>query len=74
MTEAGATGSGLSGYIDRAGAWAIEPSFAMAEGFCEGLAAVVPANGPGLWGYIDHKGGMVIKPAFQMAGSFMPGE
>lgn len=36
---------GLWGYIDRTGAWAIEPAYTTACGFCEGFAAVADDEG-----------------------------
>lgn len=63
---------GKCGYIDKTGAWVIEPRFTYAEWFFEGLAPVQPElYGP--WGYIDPTGFLVIQPRFAHAGSLLGG-
>ena len=59
------------GYIDTAGRIAIEPMFARASPFSEGLAAVRPFNGA--WGYINQTGSYVIPPRFDEAEPFSEG-
>jgi hypothetical protein len=49
------------GYIDKTGQVRIEPRFAIARPFREGLAAVRPTN-TNEWGYIDKTGKIVIQP------------
>jgi hypothetical protein len=61
---------GVWGYIDRKGAFAIEPQFADAGAFHEGLAA---ASRDGLFGFIDPKGRFVIQPLYQWVGDFSEG-
>lgn len=52
------------GFIDAAGAWAIEPIYSSARRFVGGLApAQAKAGGP--WGYVDARGEWVIQPRFQ---------
>jgi len=51
--------------------WQIEPQFAFARSFSEGLAAV-SVDGE-LWGFIDRHGNMVIEPQFANAHSFAEG-
>jgi hypothetical protein len=48
--------SALYGYIDKTGEWAIEPKFAYADPFCNGLAKVVTPNGEA---YVDRTGTLV---------------
>lgn len=52
---------GKWGYIDRRGRWAIEPRFAEADEFSEGLAAV--DLGDKQIAYIDHEGRIVLRIA-----------
>jgi len=73
------------GYIDRAGAHVIPPSFVMAQPFFEGLAAVnteaeaVPGVSyrknleHGKWSFIDHTGRIVIPGPFESAARFSGG-
>ncbi len=58
------------GYIDRTGAFVIDPVFDIAWGFAEGLASV-RINGK--WGYIDETGSAVIPPQFENAFEFQDG-
>lgn len=73
------------GFIDKMGKLAIEPQFAEAENFHQGLAAVRVASAisvarprrdslglPG-WGYIDKTGKLIIKPQFWNAHDFQGG-
>jgi hypothetical protein len=63
--------AGRRGYIDRAGRWAVPPSFfEEARDFSDGLA-LVKVNG--LFGYIGKKGEFRIRPAFQRAQPFREG-
>lgn len=66
----GVTVDGKHGFIDAAGELVIEPTFAKAYPFREGLAAVQVGE---LWGYIDTRGRMVIEPRFAMPGFFSEG-
>jgi hypothetical protein len=61
---------GRFGYIDRSGEMVIQPQFAQAGPFSEGLA---PAGSGDRWGYIDEQGGWVIEPRFRMAAAFSEG-
>ena len=57
------------GYVDAQGKLVIEPRYAGALSFSEGLAAV--QEGPdGTWAYIDRKGKTVIPATFGMADQF----
>lgn len=58
------------GYVDRNGAWAIEPRYLEAKPFSEGLAPVRTENG---WGYIDTCGVAVTSDHYQEAGPFKRG-
>jgi hypothetical protein len=48
------------GYIDSSGRIVIEPQFAGAGKFADGLAPVEVA---GKWGYINQEGVLIVKPA-----------
>lgn len=68
------------GFIDHQGKTAIEPRFAEARDFSQGLAAVRPTRTPGLpygmgdsWGYIDKSGNYVLPPQFNQAYGFFNG-
>lgn len=56
------------GFMDKKGDVVIEPAFAWAHSFKNGLAAVVDENGK--WGYIDKKGKVVIGYQFDDANDF----
>lgn len=58
------------GFVDRAGAWAIDPAYEEVRPFHEGLAAVKQR---GLWGYIDTAGRTVIVPEYTEAYDFANG-
>lgn len=58
------------GYIDRTGAWVIEPRFEEARLFATGLAAV---RVDGLFGYVAKNGRMAISPRYVAAGPFERG-
>ncbi len=58
------------GYIDRSGAWVIEPRFDHAFPFTEGLARVMVDS---LYGYIDRSGELVIPNRYRNAGQFAEG-
>ena len=62
--------NGLYGFIDRSGAWVIEPQYDYARDFSEGLASV-EVNGK--YGYIDKTGVFVINPDFGIGYSFSDG-
>ncbi len=62
------------GYIDKTGAFVIEPQFDGADPFSEGLAVVaVCARRCRRYGYIDKTGTVVIKPQFEWAAEFSEG-
>jgi hypothetical protein len=67
-------GAADKGYLDKTGAWVIEPHFNNACDFSEGLAAVgVREDDAMKWGYIDETGAWVIQPQFEYAGNFTEG-
>lgn len=63
---------GMWGFIDRHGNWVIQPAFACAAPFTEGIALIGVREVDGAWryGYIDKTGAIVIKPQFSSATSF----
>lgn len=63
--------NGKCGYMDSTGKVRIQPVFASAESFSEGLAAVRKS---GQYGYIDIQGKWVIPPAFDYAEYFENGK
>lgn len=67
-----AAGDGLTGYIDKSGKMIIEPRYAIAFDFSEGLSGVAEP-GKGL-GYIDKEGNLKIaNPQFEEISSFHDG-
>ncbi|MFN8490003.1 MAG: WG repeat-containing protein [Caldilineaceae bacterium] len=60
----------LYGYIDQLGKLVIEPKFARAEAFSEGVA---PVQSGDQYGYIDRAGAFVIKPQYTGAEPFHQG-
>jgi hypothetical protein len=68
-----ALNNGLFGYIDYAGRWVINPTFAWSENFSEGLAYARKRGKWAKWGYIDWEGKWAIWPQFLGAGSFSEG-
>jgi hypothetical protein len=60
---------GKWGYIDKTGAWVIEPRFGSALESSHGLAPARPYN-DWQWGYIDTTGEFVIAPQFAFAHGF----
>ena len=58
------------GYLDGAGAVAIEPQFKLAAAFSEGLARVSNRSG---FGFIDATGRLVIPMTYAQAGAFSEG-
>ena len=67
----GSVGPSKYGYIDHGGKWVIPRSFAAADDFHEGLAAVTRDGST--WGYIDKSGQFVIPPRFEAAMEFSEG-
>ncbi len=63
--------NGLYGYIDSTGKVQVQPVFANAGDFSEGLAAV---REKGLFGFIDVHGQYIFKPEFEYAESFEQGK
>ena len=59
--------------MDGEGNWVIEPQFASALSFSEGLAGAQSTEGDQLWGYIDKTGAWVIEPAFEGVADFSEG-
>jgi len=63
---------GKDGFIDPSGQIVIEPKYAKAYPFSDGLAAV-QIQTDGDWGFIDTKGKLVIEAQFAMVGFFAEG-
>ncbi len=67
------------GYVDKHGNWVIEPKFAEAHAFHQGLAAAaIQISGDDgrriqRWGYIDHAGAFKIEAEWDQAGDFSEG-
>ncbi len=66
------------GYLDKTGAWAIEPRFDFARDFSEGRAVVSldianDSAHPSRVGYIDKTGAWVIEPRYYIGDSFSGG-
>jgi len=59
-------------YVNTQGRVVLRPDVYFADGFSEGLAAVMPHEG-GYWGYINTHGEMVIEPQFRRASMFENG-
>lgn len=57
-------------YIDRNGKIIINPQFAEASCFRDGIALVKSSGDKGQWGYIDEKGKYLVQPQYQKATSF----
>jgi len=65
---------GKYGFIDSQGNVVVEPCFAEAQQFSEGLAAVNAGTlDAAKWGYLDLTGELKIEPAFDAAGPFSEG-
>ncbi len=62
--------TGLYGYIDKTGAWRIEPQFQLAYNFSDGRAMVQLTDNS--WGYIDRTGAVVIPEVRDSDGSSYP--
>ena len=54
------------GYLDRSGAWVLEPKFEKASPFSDGLALVCSKSN-GLFGFINRSGAWVIEPQYDQA-------
>jgi hypothetical protein len=66
--------SAKKGYVDKTGAWVIQPQFVGAYDFSEGLAAVAVGEPDAMkWGYIDMTGAWVVQPQFDYAYDFSEG-
>src|SRR5690554_4108761 len=61
---------GLFGYIDKTGAYAIQPQFDKAESFSGQYAAAMKDK---KWGYINTTGEWVIQPEYDQAKPFYSG-
>lgn len=66
---------GAWGFINRTGNIVVEPQFADAKSFSDGLAAVTvwDADGNTAWGFINHRGEFAIGPRFGGVSSFSDG-
>lgn len=60
--------TGLWGYIDMTGTWAVQPKFAEAAAFSCDVAAARAGGHRGLWGALDEAGSWVIEPQFLSLG------
>lgn len=60
----------MYGFVDHSGNMVIQPQFACAWHFSEGLAPVLQ---DGKWGYVDKTGQVVIRPVYERAGFFSEG-
>ncbi|MBN1631353.1 MAG: WG repeat-containing protein [Thermoleophilia bacterium] len=72
----GGSDSYLTGYLDKTGAWAIEPVFSEAYPFSEGRAVVSTYDedeGGYAYGYIDRSGNLVIDARYETAAAFSGG-
>ena len=63
---------GLVGFVDEAGAFAVEPAFADAQAYAAGLAAV-QLPGRATWGYVDADGQVAIEARFDEVNAFSNG-
>ena len=62
--------TGLWGFVDETGSWAVEPAFLRARKFApNGLAAAQDAE-TGRWGFVDETGSWAIEPQYADAWSF----
>lgn len=61
------------GYFDLKGKIAINPQYAYASAFRDGIALVKTTGDEGKWGYIDEKGKYVINPTYKNATTFQEG-
>ena len=64
------------GYIDKTGAWVIEPQYVRALEFREGLALAETEDEQtrhDMWGLIDKTGAWVVEPQFRAVSSFSDG-
>ncbi len=64
--------TGLYGFIDQSGDFAIPATLYGAQPFSEGLAAV-QVEKDGKWGYTDRQGEIVVLPQFDHVGDFNEG-
>lgn len=69
---AGQKGAARHGYLDRSGAWAIEPAYPFARSFGEGLAPVSPPDADG-WVYVDTAGAVALEGPWDAAHPFSEG-
>lgn len=69
---AGQEGAARHGYIDRSGAWAIEPAYPFARPFAEGLAPVTDGVGGG-WFFVDTAGERAFEGEWANARPFSEG-
>lgn len=63
--------NGKWGYVDKSGSIVVNPQFASADYFSEGLARVQTTDGK--YGYIDETGNYVIQPKYNGATQFSDG-
>lgn len=62
---------GQMGFVNRQGTFVIEPAYALALAFAEGLAPV--QDDEGRWGFVDETGAIAIEPRFRSALPFAEG-
>ena len=65
-----AESNGRWGFVDARGAWVIPATFAWAETFSEGVAAVKVGE---RWGFVDRRGQSVVAPRYRDADGFSEG-
>ena len=70
LADAGTNESGLFGYINKQGEWAIEPQFQETLRFTEGFA---PVKLKEAWSYINKTGELMTSPRFNYVGHFKNG-
>ena len=62
--------TGLWGFVDEAGRWALQPTFLRAREFAPNGLAPAQDDGTGLWGFVDETGSWAIGPRYADAWSF----
>ena len=63
-------GTGLWGFVDEAGRWALQPTFLRAREFAPNGLAAAQDDGTGLWGFVDESGSWAIGPRYADAWPF----
>lgn len=62
--------TGLWGFADETGSWAVRPAFREAREFAPNGLAPAQDDGTGLWGYVDETGSWAIGPQYSDAFPF----